>query len=385
MPPTSAFSLVDGGPLCRLMRRLGWTHADGRLDYGRACLVFLGVTWLPLLAMAAVARLQSHQHLLIDWSVHTRLLIAIPLLLRADVSLHTRTRAVVERFVADRWAPGEMDRFDRIVEIAARRRDAAAPEIILLGVALIASELVVWNLGGMPFGARRVVMDRQLIAARWWYALVALPLFQFLVYRALWHWTIWVRLLWRVSRLHLRPIPTHPDLAGGLEFLSRPSTGFAWVVAALSAAQSGVWADQVLHAGVEVTALKTPALVLVVASLILAFGPLIAVAGQLWRCQFEGRDQYGALATDYTRQFHARWIEGRERDGLLGSADIQSLADLANSYNVIDRMRFLPFGARAFVAVAAAALLPMLPVALLGVPLPQLLLKLGGALIGKPG
>jgi hypothetical protein len=35
-------------------------------------------------------------------------------------------------------------------------------------------------------------------------------------------------------------------------------------------------------------------------------------------------------------------------------------------------------------AVVAAAVLPMIPVALLGVPLPQLLRKLAGAFLGKP-
>jgi len=29
-----AFSLVDGGPLCRLIRRLGWVRPDGRCARG---------------------------------------------------------------------------------------------------------------------------------------------------------------------------------------------------------------------------------------------------------------------------------------------------------------------------------------------------------------
>ena len=70
---------------------------------------------------------------------------------------------------------------------------------------------------------------------------------------------------------------------------------------------------------------------------------------------------------------------------MLGSADLQSLADLASGYDIVDRMRFVPFGPRAVIAIAAAALAPMLPVALLGVPLDQLLKKLAGTLLGKPG
>jgi hypothetical protein len=296
-----------------------------------------------------------------------------------------RTRLVVGQLVADRWAVAQTERLDGVVARAVRRRDAVVPELVILGIALLASEFVVWNLGGTPFMARRLTMDSHLTAARWWYALVALPMFQFLLFRALWRWGIWVQMLWRLSRLDLHPRATHPDLAGGLEFLSWPSLGFAYVVAAMSASQAGVWADQVLHAGLKVTELKSQAVVLVVAGVLVALGPLLVVSGHLWRCQIAGRHQYGSLATDYARLFEARWFERSDRNDVLGTADIQSLADLANGYEVVSKTRFVPFGPRTVIAVAAAALTPMVPVALLGVPLPQLLGKLAGAFIGKPG
>jgi hypothetical protein len=331
------------------------------------------------------ARLVTGQSVNIDVGVHVRLLIAIPLLLRADVSLHERTRAVVERFRADRWAPGQEEQLDALVARATRLRDAVLPEVALLAVAVVASQFVAWNLGGVQLVARRMTMDRELVVARWWYALVALPMFQFLAYRALWRWVIWTGMLWRLSRLRLQPVATHPDLAGGLQFLSWPSLGFAYVIAALSATQAGVWADQVLYAGVKVTALKAYALVFIGGGVAVALGPLLAIAGHLWRCRYQGLLDYGSLAADYTRQFQERWISGRDRTDLLGSADIQSLADLANGFNVVDKMRLWPFGLRTAGTIALAALLPMIPVALLEMPLTELLSKLGGAMLGKPG
>src|SRR6185436_18103092 len=190
------FSLVDGGPLVALLRRLGWRRPDGRIDYLRACTVLVAIAWGPLLLATLSARLMSGQSFVIDWGVHARLLVAIPLLLRADVSLHERTRFVVGQFITDRWVAEQRERFDRIVASAVRNRDSIFPEVLLFGLALLASELVVWNLGGTPFLSRRLTMDRHLLAARWWYALVALPMFQFLVYRALWRWAIWVQMLW---------------------------------------------------------------------------------------------------------------------------------------------------------------------------------------------
>jgi len=385
MPGASGFSLVDGGPLCALFRRLGWTRTDGRIDYLRAGIVLVAVAWGPLLVITVSARLLTGHWFATSWSVHTRLLIAIPLLLRADASLHARTRLVGDYLGSGRWNADERERFDRIFAAGVKHRDAVVPELALLALAVVASEIVVWNLGGSPMMARRVTLEHHQIAACWWYALVALPMFQFLVYRALWRWGIWVQMLWRLSRLPLRPLATHPDLAGGLEFLSLPSLGFAYVVAALSAAQAGVWADRVLHVGVKVPDLKTEAVVFVVAAVILALGPLVVFSGQLLRCQIQGRHDYGGLATDYTRLFQTRWIEQRERGDVLGTADIQSLADLAGGFEVVSKTRVVPFGPRTVIAIAAAALAPILPVALLGVPLTELLAKLAGTLIGKPG
>jgi len=382
---SSGFSLVDGGPLCALMRHFGWTLPNGRIDYTRASIVAVAVAWGPLLVATLAARVMTGHFAKIDWGVQARLLVAIPLLLRADASLHTRTRFVVDQFVADRWAASQAERFDGIVASGIRHRDAVLPEVLLLGLALLASQFVVWNLGGVPIAGRLFAMDPHMVAARWWYALVGLPLFQFLVYRALWRWAIWVQMLWRISRLSLQPMATHPDLAGGLGFLSWPSLGFAHVIAALSATQAGVWADQVLYAGLKVTQLKSQAGGFAGAAIVLTLGPLLVLSGRLWRCKMEGQHEYDSLAVDYTRLFHQRWIARSERDDVLGSADIQSLADLANAYEVVSKTRLVPFGPRELLAVACAALVPMLPVALLDIPLTELLAKLGGAVLGKPG
>ena len=68
----------------------------GGIDYLRACIVLVAVAWGPLLVMALSARVMIGHAFAIDWGVHARLLVAIPLLLLADASLHERTRFVVE-------------------------------------------------------------------------------------------------------------------------------------------------------------------------------------------------------------------------------------------------------------------------------------------------
>jgi hypothetical protein len=81
----------------------------------------------PLLVAMVSARLVGGQSFPIDWGVHARLLVAIPLLLRADVSLHARTRFVASQLVADGWVAAQQERFDRIVASAIRHRDSIFP------------------------------------------------------------------------------------------------------------------------------------------------------------------------------------------------------------------------------------------------------------------
>ena len=119
------------------------------------------------------------------------------------------------------------------------------------------------------------------------------------------------------------------------------------------------------------------------AAVVLALGPLVVFARHLVRCRIMGGLEYDGLATQYTRLFHARWIEGGERSDLLGSADIQTLADLESSCEVVHHMRPVPFAPRSAILIAVAALAPMIPVALLRVPVVELLKTIGAVLLGK--
>jgi hypothetical protein len=379
-PPTvessPAFSLVRGGPLYTLCAAL-------RLGSARAAaLAFVAVTWAPLMVLALLEWRAGHRSVIAaDLAVHARLLIAIPLLFEAERSLDVRSRRCVERFVSDRWAAGAEDRVVRAIRATERLRDALAPEVILLVLATLASQALYRNY--TPFD---LIRDRAVVEdwapIRGWYAFVALPIFQFLTARWVWRWVIWCSLLWRLSRLPIAAVATHPDRRGGLAFLAEPSVGFGYVVFATSAVQAAVWAEKVLSGGARVTDFNAQVAVLVAANLLLSLGPLLLFSGHLWRCRFEALRHYDELGTDYTRLFQDRWIDRKQREGLLGTSDIQSLADLGNAYGVIREMRLVPIEIKTALIIAAATLGPMVPVALLQVPLKELIKKLGAVALG---
>ena len=64
------------------------------------------------------------------------------------------------------------------------------------------------------------------------------------------------------------------------------------------------------------------------------------------RARRKGLAEYGLLAQRYVEGFQEKWVVeyGSNSGELLGTGDIQSLADLGNSYTVVNEMRLVPFG-----------------------------------------
>jgi len=87
---------------------------------------------------------------------------------------------------------------------------------------------------------------------------------------------------------------------------------------------------------------------------------------QLSRAKRKGLADYGLLANRYVEGFEQKWVEGNviETDELLGSGDIQSLADLGNSYAAVKEMRAVPFDLQDMGRLAAVTAAPLLPLGL---------------------
>jgi hypothetical protein len=104
--------------------------------------------------------------------------------------------------------------------------------------------------------------------------------------------------------------------------------------------------------------------------IILLASPLIVLTPKLAKTKHRDAYAYGALGTTYSRAFDAKWIEGSypEREELLGTADIQSLADLSNSFSVIREMKVILVDKRILIGLAVPAVLPMIPLVLIATP-----------------
>jgi hypothetical protein len=82
--------------------------------------------------------------------------------------------------------------------------------------------------------------------------------------------------------------------------------------------------------------------------------------------------------------FEKKWLNAAAipAEPLLGTADLQSLADLSNSIGIVRNVRWVPVSTRLLVTVVIAALLPMLPLLLFKYPIAELVQRVLSKLAG---
>jgi hypothetical protein len=378
------FSLVPGGPLFRLLLRAHMADDELRFVHRRIALAVL-VMWAPIVALAAWqgALIGPGRTLINDVGFQLRFLVAAPLLILAEIVVHRRMRLIVGEFRARGLVgPGEAGRFDDAVGDALRWRDSALAEVLLLVLVYVAGSLFTLHRYEAMRGAAWYLTGAagRLSPAGRWLVFVSLPLIQFLLLRWYFRLLIWARFLWRVARLDLDLNVTHPDRAAGIGFLGDSLAAFVPIAFAHGVLFAGMIADRILFTGARLTDFKVQ--VFTSAVLLVAFfaGPLAVFAPRLERVKRVGLMAYGTLGERYVREFRAKWLSGASPpdEPLVGSGDIQSLADLGNSYGNAEQMRFAPVTPRLLIAFLLAFLAPFLPLLLTMMSLDKMLDQLAG-------
>jgi hypothetical protein len=383
------FSLALGGPLFQLLRK---AHlSDDALHLLRRRILAISLfCWLPLLVLSASeGRLLGGVAVpfLKDIDVQAKFLVAMPLLIVAELVVHMRLRPTVEQFLKQGLVPeSERASFDEAVTSAMKLRNSLLAEVLLILFVYGCGIPVVWrlygSLGTSTWYATPTDGAFRLTLTGIWYAFVSLPVFQFLIVRWFFRLLIWARFLFRVSRLDLDLVPTHPDRTGGLGFLSGTLAAFVPLATAYGALLAGGLANRILHSGGKLPDFKWQIAAAVALLVAAVAGPLLVFGPRIARTKRKGRLEYSALAQRYVREYDAKWLRGGAPpdEPFVGSGDIQSLADLGNGYEVIQQMRAVPVSTKDATRLAAAALAPMVPLLLTMMPFEELLKLLFGLL-----
>jgi hypothetical protein len=378
-----AFSLTEGGPGFALMKRLHLLHPKLGSGSARTALILMALTWLAL-AILCLVNGRAFSGVTVpffyDLAAYGRFMIGVPVLVLADIPVGARLRQVVKHFLeAHLIREEQMKDFGAILSDALRLRDSRVAELTIFVLVYLST----YNaLAGVHFEQDsswfRPLPGQGLTGVGYWYAFVALPIFQFLFFRWIYRMALWSRILWRISKLDLLLTPTHPDVSGGLAFLGKGLVPFGLILFALSAVVAGGIANRILYSGGTLGEFQSSYAALFVIALVVFAGPVLVFVPDLMALKLRGLMEYGALGSEYTQAFHQRWIRRSDMAGepLLGSADIQSLADLGNSFEIIRKMRVLPIAITDFIAMVLPGLLPVLPLLTTVMPLGEILKSL---------
>ena len=383
-------SLVTGGPAYRAMVRARLASDEFPL-LGRRVAFFIALTWLPLLAICAwqgdVLSVRAGISFLADFIAHVRFLVALPLLILAEPFIGARLADIARQFTEAEILPDEdVPQFAAAAKSIARLRDSGLAELILLGLAYSGGLINVLSEQGIGFATWRAAQEGasvEFTAAGWWYLLVSMPLFRFLVLRWVYRFCLWTMFLWKISRLRLQLSAIHPDRAGGLGFLSTAPAAFSPIAFALGCVLSAAAARRIAHAETGLLSTEIAIGVFIVLATVIPILPLLAFTPKLVRARWRGVIRLGRLGETYAQAFDEKWADRRAEtaDELLGTADIQTLADLGSTFDAARRTRLVPVGLGSVLSLAVSAAAPMAPLLLLFYPVKEILKLLLGVLL----
>lgn len=370
------FPLMLGGPLYQLYLRTFLVKPPLHL-YQRRIIAITLFCWLPLLLLSlfgGTAFRGVKVPFLFDLDTHARLLISLGLFIGAEVIAHARMQVIVNQFIERNIITAPIrTKFNNIIASALKLRNSTVAELLLLILIYTVGHFS-WmqyaSLDVSTWYATAINGQTDLTMAGYWYVYISIPIFQFILCRWYYRVFIWYRFLWQVSRLPLHLNSLHPDRAAGLSFLNLSLSAFAAGLLAHSVLLTGLLANRIWHAGEALPEFKLEIVGILLFLLLLLLLPLVFFIIHLANTKRKGLVSYGVVASDYVNDFRAKWIEKEpnKNEVLLGNADIQSLADLSNSYNVINEMRIVPFSYNTIIKVALLIALPLFPLLLTMIP-----------------
>jgi hypothetical protein len=377
-PEPYDFSLVLGGPLYQIFRR---AHLTGdALELLRRRIVVISLfAWVPLLVLALLdGRAWSGVAMpfLRDVDVHVRFLVALPLLILAEIVIHQRMRPVVSQFLERNLVPPEARaQFAEALGAAHRLRNSVLAEVLMIAAVYGIGVLIVWRghsaVSVTSWYGESVGGLLQPSAAGWWFGCVSLPLFQFMLLRWYFRLFVWMRFLVHVARIDLKLLSTHPDKCGGLGFLSEVCMAFAPLLLAQGALLSGTLANQIFYAGAKLPQFKMEVIGMVAVALFAVLGPMLVFIPTLYRVKREGLRQYGALAQRTARELDDEWMQ--KAGPVVGAVPF---FQAHKGFELARDMSLVPFTRQAFVQLTMFTLVPLIPLLLTMVSFEQLLGRL---------
>jgi len=309
---------------------------------------------------------------LADYRIHARMLIAVPVLFLGQSLMESRFRMIVEQ-IREAHLLADADRVvgDKVIVGLRRLRDSNLPELIILLLVVANTDFSFSTVAdAIPWFATASTTGLRLTPAGWYAVVVSASISEFLLWLSLWKWLLWSIFAFKLSRMPLNLVPTHPDQHGGLGFLGLMADSFAPISFAVTIVIGATWRHEILHHHAHLVDFRLPAIVLVVIVVVLAFLPLaffIPPLTDLWQ---KGMLEYSTLGQILTTEFDEKWIAGRAGHEAQALKEVESdnLLNFSQIYDRITQLIPLPVDRSTLIPLVLSVVIPALPTILAEIP-----------------
>lgn len=368
------FSVMEQEPPLQLAR---WLHfaPPGGFGAGRRALGLALFCWVPIAVWAVytgnVTWGPRGESVLQHYSVHVRCLVFIPLLILAEPLFYRMTRMFGRSLAIATNL--DADSFSAVLGRMCRLRNSGWPWLLLLVITLLVSFMPGIDAGDDAISWARE-RDGQLGFGGMWFLWVVRPLSTLLLLGWLWRLALMTVWLVRVARLRPELVPAHPDRAAGIGFLEDLPISFSLVTFAVSVQIAARLAHEMLQHGATLQSYQLPLTAFAVFWSLLMLAPLLAFVPTLLVMRRRALLEYSALVGRQGRLTHRRWIKGEAvgDDPVLGAPEIGPIADAATMYDIVRRIKPMPFGLRALLGILIPLAVPVLVLWTLQMPLREI-------------
>lgn len=383
------YSISHGGLLYRALTKVHFEKY-----FGRIAILMLCFTWLPLLIITAIeGKLYNGTNLpfMYDVAIQGRILVGIPLMILIRNIIYRKIPPVLQYVSEVLVLPKDREHFIHgVLQKAWKRIDSAWTEIILL---LLVAVVAVSPAGGTSFFADHskagswVMADDEglqgLSYAGKWMHYFSIPVFQFLLLRWLWRYLVWVALLYRISRIKLNLLPTHPDGSGGLSIILLGQQGFILLFAVFGMVISGEMIANLLDNDKLFDIIKVQIAGFVILGSILMLFPLFFFTGKLFRTKYHGLIDLGKAGMRLSNKYEDEFVKlmGTEKRIAENTVDPSMQVDYSDVYKSLQEMRTLPIRFSDIVIMALMLFVPFIPIFFIHYSIVELLQKIMGLLV----
>lgn len=383
------FLFSDDRPALKILRKLE-LKVEKNESIIRKIIFFSALTWLPLLILTLLNNTALNAEINIsflkDYETYTKFLIALPVLFAADRFIkHQMSSAEVHFVESGIISENNVGEYETYLN---KLKKLESSEMIQVTIFILAAlSLFVFrsiaNLYGDTGSWKSNPGSGSLTVAGYWYSFISLPLLKYFSLRLVWKFILWSWFLRKISKMNLNLVAIDPDKAGGLGFLGSVQLSFGFLGFVQSSSIASEIANKIIYQGIPFEDFKLYALIIPFITVIY-LSPLLFFSNKLTTLKLDGIMIYGALTHKYSLNFDDKWIKGvdyDEKELLLGSSDIQSLADIGTSYEVVEDMKTIPFNLRNTITMFVLIALPFVPLITLKFNMKQILEALVGFIL----